>query len=358
MSNFYQAAFPFLAHNSRYDFPAWTRPLWSINFHRNTLDYHSPEGAEMMRSFHTVRPSILGVQASVLVRIFIMLMLPVVAAAQQQPASYHHYKFIDLGTLGGPHSYGQVNGDSFRLLNNSGVVTSYADLSTLNPNPENGCPDCYQAHAFSWKNGTMTDLGALPIDNNSAGGSIHARGWITGQSESDVIDPILGIPEFRAVLWKVGRIVDLGTLPGGTESLGIYINDAGQVIGFSTVGTTPDPVGFIGLPTHTFIWDKGTKTDIGTLGGADTFPGADCGIAPEGVVLGGSTTSDVIDPTSGIPNVDPFLWQHGKMTDLGSLGGSNGVALCVNGRGQIIGQSSLASNPGACGFPVTGAGPG
>jgi len=285
-------------------------------------------------------------------------LMPILAAAQQGPAHYYHYRFVDLGTLGGPHSYGEVNGDSFRLLNNSGVVTSYADLSTSNPNPSDGCPDCYQVHAFAWRNGTMTDLGALPVDNNSAGGSINARGWITGQSESDVIDPVLGIPEFRAVLWKDGHIVNLGTLPGGTESLGIYVNDAGQVIGFSTVDTTSDPVGFAGFPTHTFIWEKGKKTDIGTLGGADTFPGADCGIAPEGVVLGGGTTSNVTDPTSGIPNVDPFLWEHGKMSDLGSLGGTNGVAICANRRGQIIGQSSLASNHGACGFPVAGAGPG
>jgi len=73
-------------------------------------------------------------------------------------------------------------------------------------------------------------------------------------------------------------MIDLGTLPGGIESLGIYVNDFGQVIGFSTVGTTQDdPVGFIGFSTHGFVWEDGEKTDIGTLGGADSFPGADCG---------------------------------------------------------------------------------
>ena len=38
------------------------------------------------------------------------------------------YKLIDLGTLGGPISYGSVNGDGSRLLNDAGVVASYADL--------------------------------------------------------------------------------------------------------------------------------------------------------------------------------------------------------------------------------------
>jgi probable HAF family extracellular repeat protein len=303
-------------------------------------------------------------------RFSIILFLPCLMAAQEDrmhhpiehehAARHHHYKFIDLGTLGGPHSYGELNGDSFRLLNNSGVVTSYADLSTPDPNQGYFCydADCYQGHAFKWKNGTMMDLGALPVNNNSAGGSINEQGWVTGQSQSDVIDPVLGIPEFHAVLWKAERIIDLGTLPGGTESLGIYVNDSGQVIGFSTVDTIPDPAGFIGFPTHTFIWHNGKKTDIGTLGGgADTFPGSDCGIAPEGVVVGGATTSTAVDQ-NGIPAADPFRWDHGKMIDLGTLGGTNGVANCENGRGQIIGQSSLASNPDACGFPVSGAGPG
>jgi len=50
------------------------------------------------------------------------------------------------------------------------------------------------------------------------------------------------------------------------------VNDAGQVIGFSTINTEADPLGFLGFPTHTFIWRNGEKVDIGTLGGSDTRP--------------------------------------------------------------------------------------
>jgi hypothetical protein len=44
------------------------------------------------------------------------------------------------------------------------------------------------------------------------------------------------------------------------------------------------------------------------------------------------------------------------MIDLGSLGGAIGFAQCANHHGQIIGASSLASNPVAC--PPGAGGPG
>src|SRR5712664_3397541 len=101
------------------------------------------------------------------------LAMPVVLSAQQQKVTHPHYKLIDLGTLGGPHSYGSVNGDGFQLLNNSGVVASYADLAVPDPNAAFFCydQDCFQAHASQWKGGVITDLGALPGNNNSAAGS-------------------------------------------------------------------------------------------------------------------------------------------------------------------------------------------
>jgi probable HAF family extracellular repeat protein len=271
------------------------------------------------------------------------------ASAQSAASSANHiksrYKVIDLGTLGGPISYGSVNGDGFRLLNDGGAVASYADLAAPDPNASFFCydADCFQAHASLWKHGIITDLGALPENNNSAAGSINSRGWATGQSQSSAIDPVFGIPEFRGVLWKQGQIIDLGTLDGGTESLGIYVNDAGQVIGFSTVNTVPDPVGF-GFQTHSFIWQNGQMLDIGTLGGDDTLPGASCSNPPEGMVWGNSTTSETPNPDTGIPTLDPFLWDHGKMIDLGTLGGTNGFAQCANQKREVIGNSNLAGD--------------
>jgi probable HAF family extracellular repeat protein len=274
--------------------------------------------------------------------VFIALTIPVPVVAQ-----HHHYKLIDIGTLGGPIGYGSVNGDGFRLLNNSGAITGTADTPFPDPNAAYGCYDldCYQGHAYVWKDGVMTDLGTLPGNSNSAGGSINSHGWITGQSQSSVIDPNLGVPELRPVLWGHNRITDLGTLPGGTEAIGIFVNDSDQVVGFSDNGI-PDPFSlfFTGTQIHTFIWQKGTMQDIGTLGGPDTIPGADCAVAPPNQVVGASYTSSSPNAWTGIPTLDPFLWNHGVMTDLGTLGGTIGFAQCVNHQGQIIGNSDLSGD--------------
>jgi probable HAF family extracellular repeat protein len=273
------------------------------------------------------------------------LAIPVRLAAQQ----HIRYTLTDLGTLGGPIGYGSLNGNGFQLLNNSGVVASFADTPLPDPNSAYGCydPDCYQGHAFRWKDGAMTDIGALPGNNNSAAGSINSHGWVTGQSQSSVIDPNLGIPEFRATLWRGNQITDLGTLPGGTEALGIYVNDGDQVVGFSDNGI-PDPFSsvffFTGTQIHTFLWKNGAMQDIGSLGGPDTGPGANCGGLRPDQIVGASYTGFNPNPGTGLPTLDPFFWNDGIMTDLGTLGGTIGNAQCANSRGQVIGNSDLSGD--------------
>jgi probable HAF family extracellular repeat protein len=284
-----------------------------------------------------------------LIALVLFSALPVPAQLfAQAPPKRPRYKLVDLGTLGGPHSYGSVNGDGFQLLNNSGVVSSYADTALADPTAPNFCsgPDCFLAHAFRWKDGVMTDLGALfSAMNDSAGGSINSRGWVTGQSRNGLIDPVLGSPEFRAVLWKGNEILDLGTLGGHSFVIGINVNDSGQVTGISDNGVAdPFSVFGIGVQLRTFLWQDGMIQDIGSLGGPDTLPGASCSGQPHDVVVGGSYTSFTPNASTGIPTTDAFLWKSGKMVDLGNLGGTLSLGQCANNRGQIIGQSNLAGD--------------
>jgi probable HAF family extracellular repeat protein len=277
---------------------------------------------------------------------FAALAIPISLAAQEQKAQHHHYKFVDLGTFGGPSS--TVNGEPDQhVINNAGTVVGGADTSI--PTPEPGCfnpvllPDCFISHAFVWNGESLKDLGTLPGGNFSFAAAINQRGQIAGVSETSLIDPASGNSEFHAVLWDKGKILDLGTL-GGTASFAATLNDRGQVTG-AALNDVPDPFSILGMgdgttltQTRGFLWQQGRMRDLGTLGGPDSFA---VFVNDRGQVAGVSYTSDNADPNTMVPQLDPFLWENGKMKDLGNLGGANGsLGPFVNGlnnRGQVVG---------------------
>lgn len=276
---------------------------------------------------------------------------------------HHHYKLIDLGTLSGPSAYKSVNAPGYQILANSGEVAFAADTPMPDPFAPN-CyyADCHVAHAVRWKSGNLTDLGALPGDGNgSASGATNTRGWIAGQSEDGEIDPISGLPEVHATLWYDGRITDLGTF-GGHWSLGLTLNDAGDVVGLAT-NSTPDLYPLFppaGTQTRAFRWRNGVLRDLGTLGGNDAQA---LSVNLRGQIVGNSYTDSIPNDTTGIPTVHPFLWERGRMIDLGTLGGTYaGAGSCnfganctspvpqyegsmlINNRRQVIGTSNLTGD--------------
>ena len=178
------------------------------------------------------------------------LLLPGRLNAEEHGHQSRHprYKLVDLGTLGGPISYGSANGDGGRLLNNAGVVSSYADTTEPDPFAPDFCfdADCLLAHAYRWRNGVMHDLGSLADGYNSLAAAINDHGWSLGASQTGIIDPLFGFPQSRATLWVGRRIVDLGVAPGGSESIGISLNNAGQAVGISDNGV-PDPFSMFSL---------------------------------------------------------------------------------------------------------------
>ncbi len=275
----------------------------------------------------------------------------------EHKTAVHRYKLIDLGTLGGPFSRGSVNGDGGRLLNKAGVVASYADFATPDLNAPDLCfdtDDCLLAHAAKWRNHSPIDLGALDNSYSSAAGSINDLGWSTGQSQTGVVGPDFPFGfGLHAVLWKGRHILDLDTLPGGNSSIGISVNNAGQVVGFANNGI-PDPFAQNFFPSTTqmrvFFWQDGNLEDIGTLGGPDTIPGPGCNNQRSGTIVGSSYTSYTPNPSSGQPTLDPFLWDDGTMTDLGNLGGTFSFGQCANNRGEVIGDSNLPGDQNSHAF--------
>ncbi len=109
-------------------------------------------------------------------------------------------------------------------------------------------------------------------------------------------------------------ILDLGILPDYKDTFAEEINNNGEII-CQVYGKAYD------YP-HTFLWQDGRRTDLGTLGGE--ICGGDA-INDAGQIVG---TSDL----RGV-GTHAFLWENGRMRDLGDFG-----LRAINGRGQAAGS--------------------
>jgi probable HAF family extracellular repeat protein len=69
------------------------------------------------------------------------------------------YELVDLGTFGGPNS---AETQEFPFVNNRGTVVGFADTATPDDTNEG-----FTFHAFRWRHGVLTDLGTLPGGANS-----------------------------------------------------------------------------------------------------------------------------------------------------------------------------------------------
>jgi probable HAF family extracellular repeat protein len=274
--------------------------------------------------------------------LLVALAIPVSLAAQEHHTEHQQYRLVDMGTLGGPSFTGdQFANPGTMFLNNSGIDSGAADTSTPDPYyPNCFFPNCFVSHAFRWGSGVLTDLGALPGGSSSTGVGINARGWLAGYSQNGAIDPLTQFPENRAVLWTGDQMIDLGTLEGGNESVGLIVNNRGQVTGFAQ-NLVSDP--FFGTQVRTFVWDKQKgMQDVGTLGGPDCPPFGNITINESGQVVNSSFTNSVVNPVTGFPTTEPFLWEKTKgMKSLGTLGGTLGFPFSLNNRGQVVGNSNM-----------------
>ncbi len=292
------------------------------------------------------------------VYLFAALAMPVGMAAQDNPSQdhkpkHHQYKLIDMGTFGGAQSSINDQGNGYPDLNKHGDLVGAAETLVPLNQYSNGFP-CFPGpnvnHAFRYQDGQVTDLGALsPSDTDCSNAqTINDSGEIVGVSENGMIDPVLGINEMHGFIFKNGHMADLGTL-GGNVSYAGSINNRGQVVGFAT-NAIPDPNSIYylldqgsanGTQTRAFLWQDGTMQDLGTLGGPDAIAGF---VNEGGQVAGIAYLNSIVNPLTGVPTQDTFLWQNGRMRGLGNLGGSIGGPNGMNNRGQVVGTSNIAGD--------------
>jgi probable HAF family extracellular repeat protein len=148
----------------------------------------------------------------------------------------------------------------------------------------------------------------------------------------------------RAFLYSNGTLTNLGTL-GGLNSYAYGINDAGQVVGAADT-TGPDSL-------HAFLYSGGTMQNLGTLGGneANPEPSTAWAINNQGVVVGQAITAD--------GPYHAFMYSSGSMIDLGTLATNPNTramsrALGINDMGQVVGDAEIDTNGTSYAFVYSG----
>lgn len=290
-------------------------------------------------------------------------MLPTVPCTTNIPADAYLWT-----SGGGMQDLGHLAGDDSSagyVVNDSGEVVGYS------ANTQTGV-----THGFFWtQSGGMIDLGTLPGGNGySVADAITSKGVIVGESVVSNGDvhavlwtksggtyhihdeehlphapytypfdineklQVTGIAYFNqagtryhAFLWsKAAGWKDLGTLPGGKNSYGAWINNLRVIAGASTSAKYPNGV--------TVYWDTTGKIhSIGTLtGGNSSYPGF---ITDSGEILGTSTVAGGANHA--------FIWRQKKgMRDLNNMIPKNSGwvlhhAASVNAAGQIVGYGTI-----------------
>jgi len=250
-------------------------------------------------------------------------------AATFAQAAGSAWTIVDLGALG-------PAGSTAAAINGTGDVAGSSRARDASGAPTG-------VHGFLHRGGAMYDIG-VPAPSNTvqinamgSAGTIAASGdfgmgylWKDGQwspmnfhgtpQAINAFDQVvghfpLGAGE-RAFLYANGHAEELGTL-GGLNSRANAINDAGLVVGSSTLAGES--------ATHAFIYENGAMRDLGTLGGTYSTASA---INSQGIVVGKSTDA------SG--RTLAFIYDAGGMRPLLNMPGAQS-AIGISDRGAVVG---------------------
>ena len=259
----------------------------------------------------------------------------------------------DIGSpgLGGPNS--SAFGANFW-----GQAVGQADTKTPDPNGEDFCGAKALALTdsgntcvpFLWQNGSMIALRRLRNSGGKEGSNgqalkINDYGIMAGTAENGELDstcPGASVSpqriEFKPVIWTglfPGQVHVLETVDNDPDGVAFDINRLNQVVG--ATGTC-GPFNTIELnnltPLHAVLWQRGKPTDLGNLGGdGKAFGIFATGVNDDGQVVG-------VSDTTGDASFHGFFWQRGHITDLGTLkGDANSLALAIGNNGLVLGVS-------------------
>jgi len=260
----------------------------------------------------------------------------------------------DIGTLGGAGSWanaindlGQIvgnaqtaDGGSYGFLYSGGTMSALTGGRYMQANGINNggtivgamyvtTPEDSYYHAFTWTNGSVTDLGTLSYGDGSRAYAINNQGDVVGAA-ANVFHGEPNRPE-DPFIYRDGVMTGLGNL-GGPWSAALSVNDLGQVVGYLGVDSIPGNPGEL-YPTSAFLYVDGKMEVIGDL-------------APNRVSLAKDINNlgQVVGSVGLNGDYHAFLFEDGAMTDLNTLidpasGWTITDAAAINDLQQIAAQA-------------------
>ena len=247
---------------------------------------------------------------------------------------------IPLNTLGGNNSFAAGNNDL-------GQIVGWAENATQDPTcaGANGRNQVLQFEPVIWgPDGTVQQqLPPYLDDPDGAAVAINDLGQVVGIS--GLCDQAVGrFTAKHAVIWENGIPTDLGNFGGIAWNTPVAINQQGQAAGFSDFPGDDDG----SLNSHAFFWTK--QSGIQDL---KTLPGDSISLG-----LGMNDRGQVVGESIGPNGARAFLWENGTLIDLNRIlpAGSSLTLLFagdINDRGEITGgfidQNSVECGPSTLG---------
>ncbi len=138
------------------------------------------------------------------------------------------------------------------------------------------------------------------------------------------------------MLWDGGKAQELPLFAADPDGSAFAINDSGQIVGASGTCTSFNPNSLSGLqPLHALLWQNGKATDMGNLGGT----GHGAGVLA--LTLNAHGQAVGFSDLPGDKANHAFTWtQATGMQDLGALPGDvSSVALNINDAAIVAGIS-------------------
>jgi len=287
------------------------------------------------------------------IRALSLAAVPVMAAPAAQ-ANPPVYQYSIIGGLPAPS--GSTANTLPLALNNNGRIVGYSATG----------PGTFQP--MNWRSGQAMTLGGASAYDRAFATRVNTLGRVVGAGY--MMDGNGGILESHALRWTGGFVTNLGSL-GGRSAVAMGINDAGKIVGYSTLLGETQTQAFIyqgatmtrlqslpgtiesyaydisntgyvagtavtNLPARPVLWYNGTARQLPIPAGARA--GAANAVNDSGRAVG------TVELNLATGSFAAMLWQSGLMIDIGNLGGPVPYATAsdINSRGQVVGTSGTA----------------